>query len=94
MRNWWRVAFLAVTAMALLMELFASFDGNPNTDPWTELITTYIPAEIAFAAIGALCLWLVVHFGRRYLRKRNVNKALEGHEERTQGSPGDSTDRV
>jgi anti-sigma-K factor RskA len=68
-RNWWRTAFLSVTAVAILMELWASFDRNPETDPWTDLIVAYIPMEITALAIGGLALWLVVHFGLRYWRK-------------------------
>lgn len=69
MRNRWRLAFLTVTGLALAMELWAVFDGNPDTDPWTDLIVTYVPMEIAAAAIGGLSLWLVVHFGLRYWRR-------------------------
>lgn len=69
MRNRWRFAFLAVTALAIVMECWASWDGNPNTDPWTDLLTRYVPAEVTFAAIGALALWVPIHFGIRYRRK-------------------------
>jgi hypothetical protein len=91
MKNVWRWAFLGLTALVILMELFASFDGSANTDPWTELIVTYIPAEIAFAAIGALCLWLIVHFGLRYWRKRHAHnqQRLEDHTGSHQRSSGD-----
>lgn len=65
----WRLAFLGTTALALFMELLASFDNDPETDPWTSMIVQYIPAEVATAAIGALALWLPVHFGVRYYRK-------------------------
>lgn len=70
MRNRWRLAFLGVTALAIVMELWASFDGNPGTDPWTDLIVAYIPAEITALAIAGLAGWLAVHFGLRYWRKR------------------------
>lgn len=69
MRNRWRVAFLAVTTVALVMELVASFDGNAATDPWTDLIVEYIPMEITALVIGGLSLWLAAHFGMRYWRK-------------------------
>lgn len=74
MKTIWRIGFLSVTALAVIMELFASFDGNPNTEPWTQLIVKYIPGELAFAGIGALVLWLPVHFGIRYYRKRKKSK--------------------
>ena len=71
MRNRWRVAFLAVTAVAIVMECWASWDGNPNTDPWTDLIVAYIPDEVTMLAIGGLSLWLLVHFGKRYWKRRS-----------------------
>lgn len=77
-RNAWRVAFLTVTAVAIVMELWASFDGDPTTDPWTDLIVTYIPMEITALAIGGLSLWLAVHFGLRYWRR---HKARAGAQE-------------
>lgn len=69
-RGWWRTSFLAVTALALGMEIFASADGDEQTDPWTDMIVTYVPGEVTTAAIGGLTLWLMVHFGKRYLNKR------------------------
>lgn len=76
-RAWWRAGFLAVTALALVLELVASFDGNPNTDPWTDMIVTYIPAEITAVLLGGLCLWLLVHFGLRYWRRHRAVRAAE-----------------
>lgn len=69
-RSWWIAGFLAATAGVLGAELTASFDSSPATVPWTELIVTYIPPEITTAAIGALVMWLPLHFGMRYWRKR------------------------
>lgn len=74
MRNRWRAAFLGLTALVIVLELFASFDGDPNTDPWTDLIVTYVPAEVTAVAIGGLCLWLVVHFTLRYVRKHRASR--------------------
>jgi len=64
------VAFLGVTAMAIIWELAASFDSDPSTYPWTDLIVEYVPAEVTIAVIGALTLWLPAHFGIRYWRKK------------------------
>jgi hypothetical protein len=69
----WTLGFLGVTAVAIVAELWASFDSDPNTDPWTDLIVRHIPAEVTFALIGALCLWLPIHFGLRYWRKRRTH---------------------
>jgi len=61
--------FLGLTALVLGMEVFASFDGNPDTRPWTEEIVDFVPGEVAAVGIGGLSLWLIVHFARRYYRK-------------------------
>jgi hypothetical protein len=68
----WTLAFLGVTTVAIIAELWASFDSDPQTDPWTDLIVRHIPAEITFALIGALCLWLPLHFWIRYRRKQRL----------------------
>ena len=65
----WRIAFLGLTTLVVGMEIWASVDGDPQTDPWTDLIVEYIPLEVTALAIGGLSLWLVVHFWRRYKRK-------------------------
>ena len=70
----WRTAFLSLTALVLAMELFAAFDGDPETDPWTDMIVGYIPAEVTIAAIGALVLWLPAHFGLRYWRRSRSSR--------------------
>ena len=78
-RGWWRLSFLGLTGLVLGMECFAAWDGNTDTDPWTELIVAYIPDEVAAVGIGGLSLWLMVHFGRRYLRKaRSKEGTVEG----------------
>ena len=69
-RQRWRAGFLAVTALAIVMELVAALDGRADTDPWTDLIVTYVPAEAAAALFGALLVWLPIHFGLRYARRR------------------------
>lgn len=70
----WRVAFLALTAAVLGMEIWASADGNANTDPWTDLIVRHVPGEITALAIAGLAGWLAVHFGLRYYRKHRRTK--------------------
>lgn len=66
--------FLTVTALALGLELWASFDSSPDTVPWTDLLTEYVPMEAVFAAIGALILWLPIHFWRRYQRRQQTKE--------------------
>lgn len=74
MRNRWRLAFLGLTAVVLGMELVASFDRDPNTDPWTDLIVAYVPVEVTALAIAGLSGWLAVHFSMRYWRKRKADQ--------------------
>lgn len=68
-RNIWIIGFLGITGVALGSEMWASFDGDPGTVPWTELIVEYVPGEVAAVLIGGLMVWLPVHFGLRYWRK-------------------------
>lgn len=74
MKTGWRIGFLGVTALAIGMELWSSFDGNPNTEPWTDLIVTYVPEEVTGLAIGGLATWLAVHFIKRYQRKHGTGQ--------------------
>lgn len=76
-RNAWRIGFLAVTALAVMLELVASFDSDPETDPWTDLLVRYVPMEVTFAAIGALLLWLPLHFWLRYRRRAALQRQGE-----------------
>jgi hypothetical protein len=69
-RGWFRAGFLVTTLAAVGLELYATFDGNGSTEPWTDLIVRYVPADIAAALVGALVLWLPVHFYRRYRRRK------------------------
>jgi hypothetical protein len=72
MRNRWlfRVPFLGLTALAIITECWFAWDGNPNTEPWTDLIVAYVPGEITALVIAGLAGWVTVHFGLRYWRKR------------------------
>lgn len=67
--GWKSVGFLASTALVLGWEVFASFDGDDSTYPWTDLIVQYVPGEIVALVIGGLATWLPVHFWIRYKRK-------------------------
>jgi len=79
-RTAWRVMFLTVTAAAVGMELWAAFDGNDSTRPWTVEIVEHVPMEVTLAAIGALVLWLPVHFWRQYARKRRSERRTDVRE--------------
>jgi hypothetical protein len=66
----WRIAFLGLTGLVIGMELFAACDSSPATRPWTTEIVSAVPMEVTFAAIGALVLWVPIHFWLAYRRKR------------------------
>lgn len=68
-RRWWITGFLGVTAAALIAECWASWDADPDTVPWTDLIVRYVPGEVTYVAIVALLAWLPAHFWRRYRRR-------------------------
>jgi hypothetical protein len=67
--GWKSIWFLAATGAVVGWEIFASWDGDPGTSPWTDLIVTYMPREVTAVLLGGLIAWLPVHFGLRYLRK-------------------------
>lgn len=62
------------------MECWASWDGDSDTDPWTDLITTYVPWEVAVAIFGALVLWVPLHFITRYRKRAKAAAAKEAAE--------------
>jgi hypothetical protein len=66
----WRIAFLGLTGLVIGMEILAACDASPATRPWTTEIVGAVPMEATFAAIGALVLWLPIHFWVAYRRKR------------------------
>jgi len=68
-RNLWRTGFLGLTVGALVAECVGAWDGNPNTDPWTDLITTYVPWQLALTVFAALAAWVPVHFVVAYRRR-------------------------
>lgn len=74
---WWTITFLGVfTLGALGMELWASFDRDPGTRPWTDYITD-LPIEVVLAATGALIIWLPIHFWRAWSKKQKEREAAE-----------------
>jgi hypothetical protein len=73
----WRILFLGLTAIVIGMEIWASADGDPNTRPWTDEIVGVVPMEVTFALIGALVLWVPIHFWVRYRRKARRADKIE-----------------
>ena len=72
---WSRVFFLGVTITALATECWFAWDGDPETDPWTDLIGDYVPWQAALAVFGALLLWVPAHFYVRFKRELAEQRA-------------------
>lgn len=66
----WTIGFLGVTALAVFLELFAVFDGNPETLPWTNLFVDNIPFQIGFSIVCLFAGWLVKHFYTAYKNRK------------------------
>jgi hypothetical protein len=66
-------AFLTVTGTAVGLEVWFATDSDPDTRPWTDLVASYIPAPITFAAIAILVAWLPAHFVEAYASRRRAN---------------------
>jgi hypothetical protein len=65
----WRIAFLGLTGLVIGMEILAACDSSASTEPWTTLVVRHIPGEVTAALIGALSLWVPIHFWLAYRRK-------------------------
>ena len=44
--------------------------GLVALSPWTDLTVRYLPGEVTAALVGALVLWLPIHFLVRYRRRK------------------------
>jgi hypothetical protein len=73
-RRIWPFAFLGLTAVMVVAEVWAAADGSPNTVPWTDYLMRFVPEEAVYALIGALVLWLPFHFWRRYRRRQQAKR--------------------
>lgn len=73
----WRIGFLSLTAGAIAAELWAIWDHDGNTEPWTSLIVDHVPWQATLAVFGALLLWLPAHFIVAY-RKRQARLKRAG----------------
>ncbi len=79
-RHVWTIAFLGVTALALVMECLAAFDRSPDTLPWTYLITHFIPSYVFWPVLTGLVGWIVYHFVEKYRQvKRERDEARAAH---------------
>lgn len=65
-RKTWTWGFLGVTALAIILEFLAIFDGNSETLPWTYFIINYVPAWVAYPAIASFAIWLIFHLKKYY----------------------------
>lgn len=68
-RRWsrWVIGWIVLTIAVVAYELVAVLDGAYETPTLTYLVVKYIPEEITITFL----LWLLVHFGIRYLRRRD-----------------------
>ena len=47
--------------------------NDEHNDTLTENVVAHVPGEPLVAVFGALVVWLSVHFGTRYAKKRKRN---------------------
>jgi len=71
-KNKWRYTFLGVGIVWVLMELFAMWDRNPETEPFTIIVVETIPWFIGFPVIAFFGLWLIFHFWQYYGMDRYI----------------------
>ncbi len=72
-RTAWGVGFLGITAVAVGAEVFAAFDGNDNTVPWTGYLTQ-LPWWVTIPLAVVLGVWLPTHFVMEYRAKNRDEK--------------------
>ncbi|MGH7774480.1 MAG: hypothetical protein ACREQA_19830 [Candidatus Binatia bacterium] len=74
----WTIIFLLFTLIPIGMEITAATDDDPGTVTWTELIVSNLSLEVILAltgaGLGALVLWLPIHF---YRAKKKQEKERE-----------------
>lgn len=75
--GWRSIVFLGATTAVLGWEVYASWDSDPDTCPWTDLIVTYLPGEVTAVLIGGLLAWLPLHFAIRYRRRGKTRRSAE-----------------
>ena len=66
----WRIIMIGLPVIAIGAELISVYDGNPRTEPWTRLITTYISPWIFFPIVTAFYIWVIFHFIKHYSKKK------------------------
>lgn len=71
-RGWWVAVFLAVTAVAIALELVAALWTGPAIAPWTDLLSHWVPAPVTMVAVAVLCVWLPVHMVNALRRARRT----------------------
>jgi hypothetical protein len=69
-------AIVGFTLAWLFWELYANFDGDPDTWPLTWVIVRYVPAWVTLPAALLLAVWLPIHFWTNYQKKRASREAL------------------
>lgn len=67
-RTIYSIAFLGVTALAVILELVFAFDGSPDTRPWTDFLTD-LPWPVWAIASLTLSIWLPLHLWKYWRLK-------------------------
>jgi hypothetical protein len=68
-RTLWLAVFLPTTLAAVGEELWAALDHDPDTVPWTELLTD-LPPWLTLPAAVLLSVWLTPHLIHWYRLRR------------------------
>jgi hypothetical protein len=72
-RKIWTIVFLAVTGVAVAMEVVAGVILPGNDRPaWTDLLVGSLPRAVVLPAAGLLASWIVPHFIDAYRHRDEV----------------------
>lgn len=81
MKGWTR---LWITWVVIVVGGFFAIEmpavlNDERGDTLTEHVVEYVPGEPLVAVFGGLVVWLAVHFGTRYAKKRKDAKSPADH---------------
>ncbi len=67
-RRFWLIGWLVICLTFVVYELVAVLDHSNDTVPLTQAIRIYVNANVFFAFLGALFLWMCWHFILTFLK--------------------------
>lgn len=70
----WKIIFLGITLLAIVLEVWAAFDNSEETIPWTKLIVSSVPVWITMPLIVLIFVWLFFHFRKFYKKEKEKKK--------------------